>query len=232
MKRRYMVTLSVIFILFASAATGWSAGSKNPRITILNDSYDFGFVPIDYRLVHAYKIRNDGDGELKIGKLIPNCDCTSALAKDTLVLPDSTTEVVVYFDTKNYYGPNTRHVTVHSNDPDNPEVVLNYASSIGMLPKSYRVDPQSLFFLPGHKAKNINLINISDKKIGFRLEVEPGAFFSLSEEEGNIGSRDSTQIEIVPIKDIPRGTHYGNFTVVYNDKAESRITVPVKIVRY
>nr|MBN2277072.1 DUF1573 domain-containing protein [candidate division Zixibacteria bacterium] len=232
MTGRHIVSLFMISLILLINQTGFGAEARQPSIKLLDNFYDFGFVPIDYKLIHTFQIRNDGQAGLVINKLVPNCDCTHAQVMDTLVAPDSITTIKILFDTKNYYGPSTRHITVHSNDPDNPAVELEYASAIGMVPRYFKVEPQSLFYLPGHKSKKITLINLSEDKLKYDLEIEPGSLFTVNKTSGEIDSRDSTILDVQPLESLPRGTHYSNFTVNFGDKSDARLTVPVKIVRY
>jgi len=222
----------ILFLLFLGFDETLSEGTKQASITAITSAWDFGYVPMDYKLIHFYKIRNDGDAELQITKLVPNCDCTSAHVGRKSLPPDSVTEVKIIFETKDYYGPNTRNITVHTNDPARPTIALQYSSNIGLFPKLYRTEPNSLFFLPGHKSKEVRLINDSDSDIQFSLDLEQDSLFVVNKSQGIIAPGSLIILTVMPRENMPKGTHYSNFTVAFKGKQEVRLTVPVKIVRY
>ena len=232
MKISLTTLISFLFLLFLGFCETWAEGTKEASITAITSTWDFGYVPMDYKLIHFYKIRNDGDAELQITKLVPNCDCTSAQVNRKSLPPDSITEVKIVFETKDYYGPNTRNITVHTNDPAKPTIALQYSSNIGLFPKLYRTEPNSLFFLPGHKSKEIRLINDSDSDIQFALDLEQDSLFAVNKIHGTITPGSPIVLTVMPKENMPKGTHYSNFTVAFKGKQDVRLTVPVKIVRY
>ena len=227
----YSILLLLLPVLMVQPARGRSG--KQGKISVENSTWDFGYVPIDYKLIHIYKIKNEGDGDLHITKMIPNCDCTIAISSDTLIMPDSTIDIKIVFDTKNYYGQNNRVVTVHSDDPENPTINLEYSSNIGLFPKFYKIEPRSLFFLEGHKSKTLKLSNLSDENLEFMLETEPDSFFSLDKVSGELGSKKDMMIQVIPDEQLKRGTFHSSFRVKFDVEPKPVfVTVPVKIVRY
>jgi len=205
------------FVLLVSPAI-FAAGNQPARIKVIDSFYDFGHVPMDYKLVHHFRIKNEGASDLNIDKAISNCDCTTAIILNKTVPPDSIGEIKVVFDTREYYGSNTRNVTVYSNDIKNPTVVLKYSSDIGVIPREFRAEPQSLFFLPGHKSKDVKLFNSTDGDIEYDIEMEIDSIFSIGKTNGKIKKGEPAIIKITPRDDLPRGTHHSNFTVSYKSE--------------
>jgi len=230
--KQFSKGLLLLLSIILPVSAAWSGSEKQAKISPISDSWDFGFVPMDYRLIHFFRIKNEGDSDLRISKLIANCDCTTAEAIDTLVPPDSSTEIKITFYTKDYYGQNTRNVTVHTNDPETPTVDLKYSSNIGIIPKLYKVEPRSLFFLRGHESKEIRLLNFSEDNIPYELFLESDSIFAVDRTEGKVNSGEAAILNITPLENLPRGTHYSSFIVSYGVEPEIRISVPVKIVRY
>jgi len=226
------VLISVTMLALFATATVIAAGGNKAQIKVLGDFYDFGYVPMDYKVVHIYQVKNEGAAELNIDKAITNCDCSSAIVLNKTIAPDSTGRIKVIFDTKQYYGKNTRNVTVHSNDAANPTVVMNYSSDIGVIPREFHTEPQSLLFLPGHKPRDVKLFNLTGETVSYEIEMEIDSIFVLNETAGKIKKGSTASVKVTPADNLPRGTHYSNFTVSYKTDPETRVTVPVKIVRY
>jgi hypothetical protein len=221
--------LPILLLCFLPA---WPGVNKPPSIELIDDSWDFGFIPTDYTVVHYYRVKNVGGEDLHIDRLVPNCDCTSAHVKNKVIPPDSTTEIRLTFETKGYYGANTRHVTIHSDDPEKPAVTIDYASNIGVVPKQLRVYPKSLFFLPGHKPKELSLENLTDDDVEFSINLEPDSIVTLSESGGKLKSGKSVSVIIAPRADLSGGTHYSSLTITFVSKIDVRQTVPLRVVRY
>lgn len=232
MKQSFKAPCFLLLMILLISTVGWCGSENQAKVSPVTDTWDFGFVPMDYKLIHYYEIRNQGNSDLHIKKLVPNCDCTTVQAMDTLVPPDSSTGIKIVFYTRDYYGQNTRTVTVHCNDPENPTIEFGYSSNIGIIPKLYKVEPRSLFFLPGHKAKEMRLLNFSEDDIPFELLLEPDSIFSVNKTRGTVSSRKPFILNITPLESLPRGTHYSSFVVSYGLEPEVRISVPIKIVRY
>ncbi len=58
------VILTVVLLMSA-------AGSSAPRLMIVEDAFDFGFVPQHSKVSHVFWLRSTGDDSLKILKVQP-----------------------------------------------------------------------------------------------------------------------------------------------------------------
>ena len=66
MKKTKLMVLTLVLIIVSFGIT-WSA----PRLTINNDSFDFGFIPQHSKVSHVFWLHSTGDDELKILKVLP-----------------------------------------------------------------------------------------------------------------------------------------------------------------
>lgn len=221
-----------VFMLLMMLNSLWAAEAARAKIEVIDEYYDFGYVPLDFKLVHYFRVKNTGNANLNIESAISNCDCTTAIILNKVLQPDSIGRIKVIFDTREYYGRNVRNVTVHSNDAENQAVELKYSSDINIIPKEFRTEPQSLFFLPGHQGKDVKLFNLSGVPLEYSIEMEIDTIFNIDSYGGTIGKDETKVIKIIPKDNLPRGTHNSNFTISYKTEPETRVTVPVKIVRY
>jgi hypothetical protein len=226
--------MSLLFFaaVFGLAGIVSAESAKHPSLTVTNDSYDFGFIPIDYRVSYTYYIKNTGTEILNIDRVISNCDCTSSQLLRKRIPPGDSAELNIIFHTLNYYGRTTRTLTVHSNDPVKPEFDISYTAEIGLMPKLFKTNPASLIILPSTSQKMVSLLNLSDNDIDFEIEYQNKMHFALDQTAGHIAAHDSVQIAVSPVADIPPGTFYYNFTVLFKEKEDIRLTVPVRIIKY
>jgi len=220
----------MVLLFFPVIAFGRDAGV--PEIHAPEPFWDYGVVPMDYNLVHYFRIENKGTADLHIHRVYSNCDCTAAGINDTITPPRGFALVRVDFKTTDYYGSKIRDISVESNDPQMPLLRLEYGSNIGDLPTNIGVAPQSLFFLPANKAKEFQLVNKTGRTLPFKLLVEADSLFSISRDTGKIDGNESIPVIITVNENIKAGTYHSSLAIIFGDKEQFRTTFPIKIVRF
>ena len=92
----------------------------------------------------AYELRNTGGGKLTITKILTSCGCTEAeVDRDTIPAGQSTTLRVKLDPTEdNLYGNVVRVIYIRSNDPDNPEIEVEFRANILKPVATSNVDPE------------------------------------------------------------------------------------------
>lgn len=105
-------------------------GLEKPVIDIPETTFHHGNASPGAMLSHAFTIRNTGKGILKIRKVKASCGCTiPQLEKDELK-PGESTKLIVEFNTFGYSGKQMKTVTVISNDPDAPNIMLSVGADL------------------------------------------------------------------------------------------------------
>ncbi len=224
--------LFLLITLFQYPIANSRTEEEQPRIEIEEPYWDFGFIPFDYDMVHFFKVKNTGNANLIMFRAASNCDCTTARILDTLLSPGESTLIRVDFWTTDYYGTNVRQITVESNDPLNPVLELEYNSNIGALPTAFSANPKSLFFLPSQTQKTISLSNQSGKKAQYKILLEADSLISVESLEGEIAAGESVELAVTLNPEIPKGTVFTSFHLIFRDDKEIKTTVPIKIVKY
>ena len=69
-------------------------------------------------------VRNNGKSELKIEKVNASCGCTAALLSKKVIKPGESGDLRIELDTSNMVGKKTRTISVRSNDPLNPRMLI------------------------------------------------------------------------------------------------------------
>jgi hypothetical protein len=121
--------LSIAFVsLFVGQAL---ATEKASKITFAKTTHDFGKVKQGVDLMFAFKFVNEGDENLSIKKVQASCGCTGAAIGDKKEFKKSEAgEIIVTFKTAGRSGVQSKTVTVQSNDPEHPTVVLSFTCEI------------------------------------------------------------------------------------------------------
>lgn len=119
----------VVSSLGLSACTGPETVARPPRLELNETTHHAGRVRQGDPVNHAFVFRNRGERDLRISRVRASCDCTATGPRDA-VEPDATGEIPVSFDTTAQFGSVARTVTVFSNDPSAPAVLLKLTADI------------------------------------------------------------------------------------------------------
>jgi LEA14-like dessication related protein len=130
-----LIIASVPFIfsilLMSTFADQTLAIEKASKITFKETKHDFGKVKEGVELTIAFKFKNEGNENLVIQKVHASCGCTGAAIGDKKEFKKGEEgEIKVSFNTGRRSGTQSKTVTVESNDPENPTVVLSFACEI------------------------------------------------------------------------------------------------------
>jgi hypothetical protein len=106
-----------------------AAPAKKPVLVASETIHDAGRVRRGEPVEAVFRIENRGDADLVIKSVDPSCGCTVA-SFDKKLAPGASGEVRARVDTADYAGPITKAVTVLSNDPANPRLVLTIRADV------------------------------------------------------------------------------------------------------
>jgi len=118
------------FIMIVAALLA-ACGNPPPRIVVEPQSQDLGERPQE-PLELTYTVRNEGGSPLRIEKVSTSCGCTRATVDRETIPPGESAQLRVVLDPTedNLYGNLLRVIYVRSNDPDNPEVEVEFRVTI------------------------------------------------------------------------------------------------------
>ncbi len=103
-----------------------------PKLVCEETLKDFGVVLKGEELFHTFEIKNEGKGDLTILDVRPSCGCTVA-EWDKIIKPGQVGKIKTKFETKDFNGPQSKDITVVSNDPENPQIKLFLKATIRVL---------------------------------------------------------------------------------------------------
>jgi hypothetical protein len=144
MKSLYFMT-KLLRIPAAAFVLGlmWSTEAlAAPRIQVEPLLWDFGTATNISEITHDFTVRNGGDAELQINRLVSSCDaCLRAAIDKTKIPPGGTAVVHGRLDLRALEGPITRTIAVYCNDPSNSPAVLGLT---GIVMPLYQVTPREI----------------------------------------------------------------------------------------
>lgn len=104
---------------------------KAPHILFENETYDYGTIKEGTNLKYGFKFTNTGKSVLKILKIKASCGCTTIDESTKKELKKgASSEIVVEFNSAGRMGNQHKTITVVTNDPDKPVVVLHLQGNI------------------------------------------------------------------------------------------------------
>lgn len=144
------VTLSsaraLVFAVLVSLTPAWSlfAQEASPaKQFVPAPEFDFGTVSQGEVVKHDFVIENRGGVDLHIQRVVPACGCTASSASNPVIAPGAKGVVSVEFNTTGFSGTKRKTIRVHTDDPEQPSVVLAIRGEI--LPDVI-VEPSRLLF--------------------------------------------------------------------------------------
>ncbi|MFO0980478.1 MAG: DUF1573 domain-containing protein [Planctomycetota bacterium] len=140
--------------------TAEDLGGVPPHITLSETKVDFGEIFTGEVVQHALKVRNEGEGDLKIKRVAATCGCTVTKikmpggqelngkdleneGKEVVLKPGEEAGLEVSLDSRKLGGVLHKEVRIESNDrANNPATILVQATAI----KPVELEPERLAF--------------------------------------------------------------------------------------
>lgn len=138
---KYFLT---IFIVCAISIMPQMLGAK---VGVQQLAHDFGDINEGDIVKHNYVISNNGGDLLKILDVRASCGCTAAKPDKSELKPGESTNLLVSFNSKGRKGPQSKNVTVVTNDPDMPNVLLTFKCNI-IIKKTLENKVGAIIYLP------------------------------------------------------------------------------------
>lgn len=139
--------LFAVLMLGAGAALAQEPAAADalpaPKLVCDEPTYRFGDMDSSRDVEHSFILRNEGNATLEIQRARPSCGCTVASISRNSVPPGEQAEIKTRLSLRNRQGPQHKIITVESNDPQTPQLVLALE---GNAVTEMVVRPTQLFF--------------------------------------------------------------------------------------
>jgi hypothetical protein len=150
-------------ILLAALLVGGALMAKaQPKLELVGGSkFDLGSV---YRGILADRhitLKNSGTDTLIISRVDVSCGCTGTMVSNDHIAPGDTGSLQITFNSKNFRGPVHKTVTVNSNDPVQPQSLIQFEATVV---EDVVVTPEYLWFQDAEVgAKNTRMLTIKNE---------------------------------------------------------------------
>jgi hypothetical protein len=158
-----IATLCLLTAVFISANCA-VAQETSPKIHFETPIHDFNEVKSGDLIRHDFTLKNTGTAPLEILEVRPSCGCTTAGDWPKLLKPGESGIIPIQLKTDNFRGQITKTVRVKSNDPKNPQSVLQIKGKV-WTPIQITPDYASFQRLKGpdvSATKEIKITNFTD----------------------------------------------------------------------
>lgn len=156
-----------------------------PRLVCEAPEFDFGVVRDTQTVTHVFSIRNDGDATLELQPPRASCGCTAVSAGTLSLKAGEATTLQATIDLKGRTGPQHKTVTLYSNDPQSPKVILGLQLDIwqefrflppqlmlGQLRGDAGVQTSAMFENNSVRLVNVTNLSCNNTNLDVRLQTE------------------------------------------------------------
>ena len=119
-----------IIIIFLFLGISVFPQVMGPKVSVQQSDYDFGEAIQNDIVNHSFVLTNNGGDVLKILDVKASCGCTAVKPDKNELKPGESTQIKASFNTKGRKGPQTKTITVKTNDPDNPVVTFKLSGNV------------------------------------------------------------------------------------------------------
>ncbi len=100
------------------------------RIEFQEKVFNFGKMSQKSTVEHNFAFKNTGKTDLMIRKVRSSCGCTAVTPRETTIKPGGTSQIKAIFNSGTRVGTQNKSITVITNDPKNPTVVLRVTGTV------------------------------------------------------------------------------------------------------
>ena len=199
-----------------------------PKIVCDEPVFDFGERNNTEFVEHDYPIRNAGTLSLEIRNVRASCGCTAVKPSQDVVPPGGEASIRARLDLRGRNGFQQKTITVESNDPETPNLVLQLK---GAAVQVLRVEPSSLFFgrigPDGVRSRTFDVISGRGpiQIVSYRTDNPGLQLTPVAAEPGADGTRHRFELALDPA--LPEGNISGSAFVKTDLADQPELAIPI-----
>ncbi len=119
----------ILFLIITISVAGF-AQLMGPKLLVLPTEHEFGKITQGDKVTHVFVLTNNGGDLLVIENVQASCGCTAATPEKNELAPGESTNLEVVFNSAGRNGAQKKNITVQSNDPENPRIILTITATV------------------------------------------------------------------------------------------------------
>jgi len=206
--------------------------ASKARISIPEDMWDFGSIPLDAIVAHDFTIKNTGTDTLVITEVKPICGCTTAPLESDKIAPGESTELHVQLNTKRLNGLVRKFINITCSDPISPYLRIGLRAVINDPEQMLVASPGTADFgnvLKGEKKSiTLNLSNTGNSDAVVTILAAPDeSKISYKLANKTLKAGESTELSFDLSGQMRAGGFASSLTLESEGKPETRISIPI-----
>lgn len=199
---RFPGLLAALLLGFAPMLLRAQAAAPPPAPQIKFDEmiHDFGRVRSGAIMKHAFTFSNVGTADLIIDNVLPACGCTTITDFTRVIAPGGKASLTLEFNSFSLQGEQVKTMLVKSNDPMQPNLVLQLKGLYWMPIEIYPLT--ALLFLPPHTdqklSTTIRIVNQMEQPLKLEAPVSNLPQLSARLIEAKPGKEFHVVVDTVP----------------------------------
>ncbi len=190
---------NITILLAILLLCGASLAQAQPKLEMEGGSkFDLGSVYRGTMAERRITLKNGGTDTLIISRVDVSCGCTGTIVSNDHIAPGDTGSLLITFNSKNFRGPVHKNVTVNSNDPGQPQALIQFE---GTVVEDIVVLPEYLWFQDAEVGtKNTRTLTIKNEgKDGVLLKTFSSGLkgLTLTLPAGQVQPGTSVQLPVV-----------------------------------
>lgn len=216
-----------LFLVFTCACIG------QPRISINETNFDFGFAPEGAYMMHTYIIRNSGNDTLRIKRVRTTCGCTSAPLSKMAIAPGDSGDITIIFNSTRYFHKTSKAAIIATDDPERPSEKITFVAELDSTKFTTLKPTPKILDLGNRKSGEVTIKNITNQPLV--LMVVDHYWYKISQPQpatADLPPNGSVKLTVsINDKVLPGENFTASFTVAaLNTEGQEvcRFTIPVK----
>ncbi len=216
--------LLVVFLLLFSYAY------SEPKIEISETVWDFGYIPKDEVVTHAFVIRNSGEDSLFVNNIRTSCCCSHAPILRSRLGANEEVEIEVSFNSRRFNGDVQKTVYINSNDTIARFSSIFIGAKVGTLNELVKLIPEKICFKKDEETKTIWIRNISDSFVQISVAAPPKPIVDFKIDNMNLNPFDSTQVSFTKREVKSSKPFKTSLTLDFLGTKKVRCTIPIRTI--
>ena len=226
MHLRRILMLTILSFIACGALTANVFG-EGPKMVFSEREHDFGTVWQGNGVTHIFKLKNSGEADLKIEK-IEIADSFARVKAKRIIPPEQEGEVIIAIDTGELIGDVNTSVTLHTNDPVNPNPELLMRGQVNPVIGVYPMDAVFFTLYQGQtKERSLSIVNHYDQPIRITKVESTSNRFTAKLETVKEGKEYKLHVRVNP--DSAPGRTMEKATLVTDSIRKPKLAVGVNI---